>query len=158
MQHRDWHCCIPILRDSRGISTLGIIYVMWIQRTPEEIEKWQKTAEREACSHGRFVGGLVWLVVSVCASGGWYVFLSSGAGVAVQRGVTGSFWLRLPIFGLIAAPFAYFVFRYESRKELVKIMRRTVCPRCDTGADGNAGATCNCGGTFVSSSTMKWVE
>jgi hypothetical protein len=35
---------------------------MWIQRTPEEIVKWQKAAEQEACSQGRLIGGLVWIL------------------------------------------------------------------------------------------------
>lgn len=131
---------------------------MWIQRTPDEVAKWQKDAEREACSHGRVVGGLVWVGCSVLAAGGWFVFLSGGAGVAIQRNVSGDFWLRLPLFGLISAPFAYWVFRRERQNELTKNTRRTICPKCDTGADGNAGATCKCGGTFVSASALKWVE
>jgi len=131
---------------------------MWIQRTPEEVAKWQKSAESEACSHGRFIGGIVWLLVAVCLAGGWFFFLSSGTGIVGQREVTGSFWLRLPIYGLVAAPFAYFVFRYERKKELAKILRRTICPKCDTPAESNIGATCKCGGSFVPSSTMKWVE
>jgi hypothetical protein len=131
---------------------------MWIQRTPEETAKWQQTAESEARSHGRFVGILVWVAFSVLGAGGWYVFLSSGAAVAVQKDVAGSFWGRLPIFGLIAAPFSYFVFRYESRKSLRKDVARSICPKCDTAAEGNAGTTCQCGGAFVSASTVKWVE
>ena len=131
---------------------------MWIQRTPEESAKWQKAAESDARSNGRLVGGLVWVASSVVAAGGWYFFLSGGAGVVVQKDVGGSFWVRLPLFGLLAAPFAYLVFRYESRKALRKNLARTICPACDTGSEANAGATCQCGGTFVSASAVKWVE
>jgi hypothetical protein len=131
---------------------------MWIQRTPEEIAKWQKAAEGEACSHGRLIGGIVWLLVAAFSAGGCFFFLSSGNGIVGQREVSGSFLLRLPIFGLIAAPFAYFIFRYERKKELAKITRRTICPLCDTPAEGNTGAARKCGGLFVPSSTMKWVE
>ena len=68
---------------------------MWIQRTSEEIAKWHRASEREACSHGRLIAGMVWALVSVLAAGGWFVFVSGGAAVAVQRNVTGGFWLRL---------------------------------------------------------------
>ena len=131
---------------------------MWIQRTPEEIARWQKASDSEACSHGRLIGGIVWLLVAVSSAGGWFFFLSGGASILSQRDVSGGFWLRLPIFGLVAAPFAYFVFRYERKKELAKIVRRTICPQCDTTAENNAGAPCKCGGSFVPTRTMKWVE
>ena len=129
---------------------------MWVQRTPEEVTKWQKAAEREACSHGRLIAGIVWVLVSICAAGGWFFFFSGGTGIAAQRDVSGSFWLRLPVFGLVVAPVAYWIYRHEKRKELVKITRQTICPGCDTAAEGNAGAGCKCGGSFVLSSTMKW--
>ena len=131
---------------------------MWIHRTPEEVARWQKASEGEACSHGRLIGGIVWLLVAVSSAGGWFFFLSGGASIVSQRVVSGGFCLRLPIFGLVAAPFAYFVFRYERKKELAKIMRRTICPQCDTTAENNAGAPCKCGGSFVPTRTMKWVE
>jgi hypothetical protein len=131
---------------------------MWIERTPEEIVKWQKSAEKEARSHGQLIGGGVWVLVSIFAASGWYFFLSGGFGVVAQKDVTGNFWLRLPIFVLVSAPFAYWVFRHESRKELAKIERRTICPKCDTASNSNAGSSCKCGGSFVPSKTMKWVE
>jgi hypothetical protein len=104
------------------------------------------------------IGGLVWIVVAVLSAGGWFIFLSGGAGIVGQREVAGSFWSRLPIFGLIAAPFAYFVFRYESGKELARITRLTICPQCDTAGEDNAGVACKCGGAFVLAGTMKWIE
>ena len=131
---------------------------MWTQRTPEEVEKWRQAAANEACSHGRLIGGLVWVAVAVLAAGGWFFFMGGNAGVAIQRNVSGGFWLRLPIFGIIAAPFAYFVFRTERRKERARIAARTICPQCDSAGEGNANTPCQCGGTFVSASTMKWVE
>lgn len=131
---------------------------MWVQRTSEEVARWQKDAESEACSHGRMVGGLVWVGVAILGAGGWFIFMSSGGGMAVQRPVSGDFWLRLPLFGLISAPFAYWVFCKEKQKELLKITRRTICPQCDTGAENNAGVTCKCGGAFVAASSVRWVE
>jgi hypothetical protein len=131
---------------------------MWIKRTPEEMVKWQTNAEREAISHGRLIGGIVWVLVSILGATGWFIFSNGGSGLAVQREVTGSFLLRLPMFGLLAAPFAYWIFRRESKKELARIICRTVCPQCDTAGSGNAGSTCKCGSSFVRSSTMKWVE
>ena len=129
---------------------------MWIERTPEEIAKWQDATAREARSHGRLIGGMVWILVSVLFAGGWFV--SFRAGYAVQQSNSGSFWWRLPIIALVALPFAWFVYRYESKKELAKIKRRTICPKCDTAGESDAGAPCQCGGTIVSQSMVKWVE
>jgi len=129
---------------------------MWVQRTPEEIAKWHEATAREALSHGRFIAGMVWILVSVLLAGGWFV--SIRAGFAAQQSTSGSFWLRLPIVAAVALPFAWFVFRYESKKELAELKRRTICPRCDTAGEGNTGGPCPCGGTAVLQSTMKWIE
>jgi len=131
---------------------------MWIQRTSEEIAKWHKATEREACSHGRLMAGIIWALFSISAAGGWLVFISGTTGAALQRAVNGGFWLRLPIFALITLPFAYWIFRRERRKERAKILSRTVCPECDITGEGNAGTICKCGGAFVSSNTVKWIE
>jgi hypothetical protein len=96
--------------------------------------------------------------VAVSFAGGWFFLLSNGTGFVGERDVSGNFWLRLLVFGLVAAPFAYFVYRYERKRELARISQRTICPQCDTPAEGNAGASCQCGGLFVRSSAMKWVE
>jgi len=129
---------------------------MWVQRTSEEIAKWHEATEREARSHGRIIAGVVWVLVPVLLAGGWFV--SFRAGFAVQRNFWGSFWLRLPVFAVLAWPFAWFVFRRESKNELAKIHRRIICPKCDTAAEGEAGVSCHCGGIFVSQSTVKWIE
>lgn len=131
---------------------------MWTPRSPEEITQWHKNAEREAISHGRMIAGIVWVVVAIVSASGWLFFLSAGTGIAIQRNVTADFWLRVPVFGLIAAPFAYFIFRTEKRKELARIKLRTICPACDTSAENNPGAACKCGGSFVLASTLKWIE
>ena len=131
---------------------------MWIQRTPDEIALWQKRAEGEASSHGRLIAGISWLLVSIFGACGWTFLYSGGTGIVMQKEISGSFWMRLALFGLITAPFFYWIFRYERRKELAKIKLRTVCPQCDTPASGNAGTACKCGGSFVLTSTMKWVE
>ncbi len=99
---------------------------------------------------------MVWVLVSMLLAGGWFV--SFRAGVVAQQGTSGSFWLRLPIASAVALPFAWFVFRRESKRELCKLVRRTICPNCDTAAESEAGAKCQCSGTFVSQSTMKWIE
>ena len=129
---------------------------MWIQRQSDEVNKWQKAAEHEARSHGRLIAGIVWILVSIGAAGGSF-FIMGGTALVFQRDVSGSFWLRLPLFGLITAPFAYWLFRHERRRELAKIAQRTICPGCDRAAEGNAGAACPCGGSFVLSSIMKWI-
>src|SRR5215510_3502587 len=129
---------------------------MWVERTPEEVEKWHEAARREARSHGRLIAGIAWVAISILMAGGWFV--SFRGGFAAQQGQSGSFWIRLPVIALIALPFAWFIFRRESKNELESISRRTICPKCDTAAEGNAGASCPCGSSFTSQSTVKWVE
>jgi len=131
---------------------------MWVQRTPDEIAEWEKAAEIEARSYGRLIAGMVWILVSLLAAGGWFAFFGGGAAIAVQRDVSGGFWSRFPILAVVVAPFAYWLFRREKQKELAKIVRRTICPSCDTADNDNAGVACKCGGSFVLTSSMKWVE
>ena len=90
----------------------------------------------------------------VCVAGG---LLYTRAGVNHHH-VTGSFWVRLPILAVLAAPFAYWFYRHEMRKELAKAIRRTICPTCDIAGDGNAGQACRCGDTYVAQCSMKWVD
>lgn len=131
---------------------------MWIQRTPDELADRQKTAQAEATSHGLLICAIVWAIVTVCLAGGWYVFFAGGAGFAVQRDVAESFWVRVPVCGLAALPFAFVVFWYERRKQSGRNKKTTICPKCDTIGEGNPGASCHCGGSYVLLSTVKWVE
>ena len=128
---------------------------MWIPRTPEEEAKWHASNAKSACSYGRIIGFSVWLLVSLLSAGGWFV--SFRAGIAV-RGGTGNFWLRLPVIAAIAFPFAYWVSRHESKRELQKHLSYTICPKCDIASRFNAGERCECGDAFVLQSTVKWVE
>lgn len=129
---------------------------MWIQRSPEEVAKWKLNTERQARADGLMIGVLGWAGAAVLLSAGWVVSFQSG--VAVQGSFGGTFWTRLPIFVVLASPVVFIARRYESKKSLRKAASRTICPQCDTPGDGNAGASCKCGGSFVPSSTMKWVE
>jgi hypothetical protein len=129
---------------------------MWVERTPEEAAGWQRTAQKEAHSHGLMIGILAWAFAALVLSAGWFVSLQTG--VAAQRGFGGTFWTRLPIFALLGSPVIFIARRYESRKALRKAERLTICAQCDSAGEGNAGATCSCGGTFVPSRTLKWVE
>ncbi len=128
---------------------------MWVQRTSEEEKKWHEMAIQEARSHGKLIGWCVWILVSIMVAGGWF---GLSAGFIAHRNVNGSFWVRFPIFAVLAAPFAYWVAGRESKKELEKIKRRTICPSCDIAGHGNAGTECQCGGKLVPQSTMKWIE
>lgn len=129
---------------------------MWVKRTPEEIAKWQEGMVRQARTDGLLIGIVAWVLGALVLSGGWVV--SFGAGFAVQRNFGGTFWTRLPIFAVICAPIVFLARRVESRRAMRSAGVRTICPQCDTAAESNAGAACQCGGTFVLSSTMKWVE
>ena len=129
---------------------------MWVQRTPEEVAKVQKDAERQARSDGLIIGIIGWAVAVLVLSAGWVVSFSTG--MAVQSSSGGTFWTRLPIFAVLASPIIFIARRVESRKAVRKSQLRTICPGCDRPDEGNAGARCQCGGTFVPSSTIKWVE
>lgn len=126
---------------------------MWVERTPEEIKKWQIAAEQEARSHARLIAIGLLIVVSVLFAGGWLV--SFRGGFAVHHDMPGSFWLRLLICAVIMAPLSWFVFRRECRNESAKIHDRSICTKCDTAANGAAGALCSCGGAFVPLSAVK---
>jgi hypothetical protein len=129
---------------------------MWIQRTPEEVAKWHEATAKEARSHGRLVAGLVWVGVAVFVAGDWFV--SFRGGFATHSSTTGSFLVRLPIVAAVALPFAWFVYRRETRSELAKLSRQTICPQCDTSGEQQAGNSCECGGKFVPTSTVRWVD
>ena len=127
---------------------------MWVQRTPEEVARWDAITRREARSHGLGIASLVWIAGALLAAGGLFY---TRAGV-IQRGVVGSFWPRLAMFAVVLAPFCYWLYRHEMGKELAKAYRRTICPTCDIAAEGNAGAACRCGATFIFQCEMKWVD
>jgi hypothetical protein len=127
---------------------------MWVRRTPEEVARWDAITRREAHRNGLGMAILVWVTVPLLAAGGWYY---TRAGV-IQHGVAGSFASRWSIFAVLVAPFCYWIYRREKGNEVAKAYRRTICPECDIAADGNAGAICQCGDTFVAQREMKWVE
>lgn len=129
---------------------------MWIQRTPEEVAKWHGATQQEARSHGRLIAGIVLVIVPLLLAGGWIVSFRTGA--AVQQSTSGSFWVRLSFFFIVTLPIAWFIYRRESRSELTKLTRQTICVKCEAGGESNDGAACECGGTFVSRSTVRWVD
>ena len=129
---------------------------MWVQRTPEELTKWNQSTEKQARSGGLQIGVAAWIIAALILSSGWIVSLRGGT--AVQGSWGGTFWTRLPIFAVVTLPIVFIASRYERRKSLRKAASQTICPKCDTSGQGNAGAVCQCGGSFVPQSTMKWVE
>jgi hypothetical protein len=129
---------------------------MWVERSPEELANWQKRAEKEARSHGIWIGISAWAVSTLVLSAGWVVSFSTG--IAIQRGMAGTFLIRLPVFALLLSPIIFIASRVERRKALRKAQLGTICPECDTAAEGNAAAKCACGGAFVPVSTVRWVE
>jgi len=131
---------------------------MWIKRTPEEMIQWENRAQKEARSHGWLIAGIVWVLVSIFGATGCYFLFSGGFTVVAQDDSSGRFWSHLPLFEIFAVFFAYWIFRYEKQNELARIRLRTVCPQCGTVGSGNAGTTCQCGGSVVGANTMKWVE
>ena len=128
---------------------------MWITRTSEEVAKWNTAATREARFQGLLFGGLACGGIAVLLAGGW---VASAKWVAVQDGVSGGFWLRLPVFLLLGLPVAVWLFRREKRSHLERASRMTICPKCDTAGEENAGEQCQCGGEFVLQSTVRWED
>ena len=129
---------------------------MWIQRTPEEISRRQKSVEKEALSQGWIFGVLGWLAVVVVTSTGWLFCLQFG--IVAESRFGGTFWSRLPVFAVIGLPIIFLTRRSVSKGILEKAARRTICPKCDTPSEGNAGETCKCGGAFIATKEMKWVD
>jgi len=130
---------------------------MWVPRTSEEVNNWHAATKREARTHGLLMAGLVWAGITALLAGGWIA--GGRAGVIAQNGVAGgTFWTRVPIFAVLAVPFAFWLFRRESRRELERAANMTICPQCDTAGELNTGAACDCGGTFVLQSTVRWVD
>ena len=50
------------------------------------------------------------------------------------------------------------VFRDVRRSELKNKLSLTVCPRCEKMGKHNDGAKCDCGGEFVKTSEVRWVD
>jgi hypothetical protein len=129
---------------------------MWVPRTPEEITEWNVATAREARTQGLIFASCAWIGIAALLAGGWVV---SRSGVVVQGAVSGGgFWSRFPLFALFGLPIAYWMFRRTRREELKRAEIMTVCPKCDTAAEANAGAACECGEKFVLQSTVRWVD
>ena len=58
----------------------------------------------------------------------------------------------------MALPFAFWLYRRESRNELQRSFQMTICPECETAGEGNVDTVCQCGGTMVLQSTVRWVD
>jgi hypothetical protein len=130
---------------------------MWVARTPEEVAKWESASAREARTQGLLTAGGLWLILTPILAGGWIAGARMGV-VAQDSAAAGSFWSRLPIFAVVDLPFAYWLFRHERRKQIARSREMTICPKCDTAGEGNAGEACNCGGSFVLQSSVRWVD
>jgi hypothetical protein len=130
---------------------------MWTPRTPEQILKWQASATREARFQASLYAGLCWFGIAAALAGGWMA--GANAGLIAQDSIAaGSFWHRFPIYALPGIPVAYWLYRRTFRLELQRATYMTICPKCDTADESNEGQTCDCGGTFVTQSSVRWVE
>jgi hypothetical protein len=129
---------------------------MWVQRTQDEVERWKQSTRKQARSDGLQIGISAWVIAALVLSAGWLA--SFRTGVAVEGSFSGTFLTRLPLFAILTTPIAFLAFRYESRKRIKGAEARTICPKCDTPSEGNVGAVCGCGGSYVPQSTMKWIE
>jgi len=129
---------------------------MWVQRTAGEREQWHRTTARDARSHGLIIGGMVWVVLSLMLAGGWVA--SAQFAVVAESGGSGSFWKRLPILAIVILPLCWWISRREGKRKLHSAIHRTICPKCETAAEGNAGLSCDCGGSFMPQSTVKWSD
>ena len=129
---------------------------MWVNRTSEEIAKSYWNAKIDALTHGLLIGIAAWVVSTAMLASGWLI--SPTLGIAVEQGAGGDFWKRIPMCAFGTLPFAIFAFWYERRKALKRIISQTICIQCDSIGSNNASSICSCGGIFVESNSMKWVE
>jgi hypothetical protein len=130
---------------------------MWIPRTPEEVAKWHTATVREARSAGWLIAGLSWLGITALLAGGWIV--GGRAGFITENSVAaGSFWSRFPVFAIAGLPVVYWLLRRESARELQRAVQMTICPKCEATGEGNADTPCQCGGSYVRQSTVRWID
>jgi hypothetical protein len=128
---------------------------LWVRRTEDEVARWHEITRRDARSNGLTIAILAWVAVIVLASFG--VFYYRG-GIVIQHHILLGSGLRLAIFLSITAAISYWIYRFETLRELAEAGRRTRCPACGAGSADNLGQSCGCGDVFVPQSTMKWVE
>jgi hypothetical protein len=130
---------------------------MWIPRTSEETQKWQDSTAHEARVQSLIYAGGCWLAIAALLAGG--CMAGANFGIIAQDSVSGgSFWSRLPSFALPGIPVAYWLFRRNVREELARAKYMTICPKCEKADDNNEGQACDCGGTFVAQSSVRWVD
>ncbi|MBI3099259.1 MAG: hypothetical protein HYY93_13615 [Planctomycetes bacterium] len=129
---------------------------LWVERTPDEVAGWNRYAGREARWQGCLTAAAILVILPLLFAGGWLVNLRASATAPIQG--PGSFARRLAVALAIAVPVACVAYRFERQKELSKLSRSTVCPKCEASGKGNDGSVCSCGGSFVSLSRVKWVE
>jgi hypothetical protein len=130
---------------------------MWVERTDEELRKWRQRAERSARQSGLFMASAVCLAVSAMMAGGW-IASAQFVVIANSSQAEGSFWSRFLLFVVILSPFGWWLYRHESKRHLAKALAQTICPKCEIAAETDAGLPCECGGSFVPLSTVKWEE
>ena len=130
---------------------------MWVARTPEEVKKWHQSTKRDARLDGWILGGGCWLGLTALLAGG--LIVGGRSGIVAQDSVGGgSFWMRFPPFALGMVPFGYWLYRREVAEKIARALQMTICPKCDTAGELNAGVACSCGGTFVLQSTVRWED
>jgi hypothetical protein len=129
---------------------------MWVQRTPEEVANWRSAARKRGRLDGLMIGVMAWIIAVMVLSAGWFVDFKTG--VMVENKYPGTFWTRVPILALVASPLIFIAGRFGAKRELRNEEHRTLCPKCETVGNDNAGTTCDCGGAFVLTRELKWVE
>jgi len=129
---------------------------MWVPRTPDEVAKWREATVRESLSNALTVGLIVWVSISALAAGG--LVLSNRGTYAVRTGMWSSFWARFPVCAAFVLPILCFGFWRIHESDVAKHERRTVCPKCNSSGESNAGSECGCGSVFVLCSSVRWVE
>jgi hypothetical protein len=128
---------------------------MWVELSAEEVTRSQENIARNARSEAAMGAGFVWVALTVLGTAGIHF---TRAGLFHQRQAIASPWTRFMWFGFFGGLLCLWLFRKRTRDVIAKSARRTICPNCDAAAESNAGEPCECGGHFVSLSTVKWVE
>ncbi len=126
---------------------------MWIDRTPQEKLAWANRSRSQASRFAFAIGASAFIVLTACLYFGVSLNLRAQmfAGAAT-RPVS----LGVAIFAGLFIGIG--LFRDVRRSELKKMEEAAICPLCNAFSESSSAAQCSCGGTFVPTSEVRWVD
>ena len=128
---------------------------MWVPRTEEEKRQWMTRMHSQATAFA------LRLFVLGCAGGTAVLYFGIRPAFLPPRHtfMGGLSWSSRLVGCLLLSALASWYGCYDvRRKQIEKELAQTVCPACGTLGQRNHGGPCNCGGTFVKVSEVRWVD